>query len=155
MASAVFFFFFPRAVSAKEIFTLGNLKLWMFKNKLDTSIFAALCRDFHLHKRDACAFCLHCSLQVLTSESPGDMKIAEREELRTFCLLHTGPEHAWSDERAELLSHDELQSQQAGLVSRYSTNVIISPFPHLFLVCTCCFPAYPQAAGKQGCLFIT
>lgn len=91
MASAVFFFFFfPRAVSAKEIFTLGNLKLWMFKNKLDTSIFAALCRDFHLHKRDACAFCLHCSLQVLTSESSGDTKIAERRNCGHFASSTQG-----------------------------------------------------------------
>lgn len=65
MGPTVFFFFFSsREVGAREIFTLGNLKLQVFKNKPDTSIFATLCGDFSTRRE-----CL-CLLSALLIASP-------------------------------------------------------------------------------------
>lgn len=113
----LFVCFFPsRPVDAREIFTLGNLKLQVFKNKLDTSIFAALCGDFSTRRG-----CL-CLLSALLIASPDIREFWRwdglREELWAVCLLHTGTGHPCSAERPELVSHHE-QSQQAGLASRF------------------------------------
>lgn len=75
------------------------------------------------------------------------------------CLLRVGMGHPWSrvspsSPWAGLVNHKEPPSDRPQLFHRYSTISFISMFSPLSWGCTCSFPAFPQAAGGQSCLFI-
>lgn len=136
----------------------------MFKNKLDTSIFATLCKGFSSRRKMLMTvICFaHCKSQhqrVLATWKQLKEEVVWGERW-AVCLLRVGIGHPWSRVSPSspwvgLVTHKEPSSHRPWLFYRYSTILIASMFPPVSWGCTCCLPAFPQAAGEQGCLCIT